>query len=622
MSLRSPYARNGSLFSSQRGGKPPKRKWRFGYIIKNAFKRMCMLVGFLVIFSAVMGAFTSSLFMGETKVPSIPSETILFLPLEGTFIEHSNTVGYGLGDKVPTIREVVGTIDRAAKDDRIKALVISDRGGALGLVHLQELRNAVKRFRESGKQTYFYSPSYESLGVYYLASAFEEIWLQPIGILNIPGINAEMPYARNLLDNIGIEPQIFARKEYKNLFENVTEDHMSEASREAMSSLINTLGEIISADIAEGRDLEPAAFRKALDKGLLLDEEALSAGLVDVVGYGDELNEMLIESITGDPNSDETVFTPLSAYQRAVEHESVLSPVAVKKKPNVALIYIVGQIVQHNLDGANELSSAESLVGVLRAAAERKDVKAIVIRVDSPGGSPVASESIRRAIVHAQEKGKPVIVSMGEAAASGGDWISAPADHIFAAETTFTGSIGVTGGKFSLKEMWSKLDVNWDSVSWGENSSLWSFNQPYTASERERMNALMDQIYNKFVAVVAEGRNMSPEQVDAVAGGRVWLGAQAKDVGLVDDLGGLDDALDYTANLLGHNDRQDLHVTVLPRPKTAIEKIVEFLEMQASIGKMYDINVRILEWIEPLMGAIASQENHVSALAVTPEGKI
>ncbi|MEC8665620.1 MAG: S49 family peptidase, partial [Pseudomonadota bacterium] len=231
-------------------------------------------------------------------------------------------------------------------------------------------------------------------------------------------------------------------------------------------------------------------------------------------------------------------------------------------------------------------------------------------------------ESIRRAIVHAQEKGKPVIVSMGEAAASGGYWISAPADHIFAAETTFTGSIGVTGGKFSLKEMWSKLDVNWDSVSWGENSSLWSFNQPYTASERERMNALMDQIYNKFVAVVAEGRNMSPEQVDAVAGGRVWLGAQAKDVGLVDDLGGLDDALDYTANLLGHNDRQDLHVTVLPRPKTAIEKIVEFLEMQASIGKMYDINVRILEWIEPLMGAIASQENHVSALAVTPEGKI
>lgn len=622
MSLRSPYARNGSLFSSQRQGKPPKKKWRIGQIVKAAFKRMCMLIGFMVILSAVMGALTSSMFMGEAKAPSIPDETILFLPLQNTFVEHQDSSGFGLGDSFPAIRDVIGAIDKAATDDRVQGLVVADQGGLVSLVHIQELRNAVKRFRESGKQTLFYSPSYESLGLYYLASAFEEIWMQPIGVLNIPGINSELPYARNALDKIGVQPQIFARKEYKNLFENVTEDHMSDASREALSSVINTIGDTISSDIASDRGIEPAAFKRALDKGLLLDEEALQAGLIDVLGYGDDLNAKLIESVTGDPDSDEAVFTTLSAYSRAMTHESVLAPVGGKKKQSVALIYIVGQIMQHNVDGANELSSAESLVGVIRAAADRKDVKAIVIRIDSPGGSPVASESIRRAIVKAQEKGKPVIVSMGEAAASGGYWISAPADHIFASEMTFTGSIGVTGGKFSLKEMWEHLDINWDSVSWGQNASLWSFNQPYTETERERMNALMDQIYSKFVSVVAEGRNMSEEQVDDVAGGRVWLGAQAVEKGLVDDLGGLDETLDYTAQLLGQNDRRDLQVTVLPRPKTTIEKIVEFLETQANMGKMYDINVKVIELFKPLLESMAISDSHVSALAVTPEGKI
>lgn len=620
--MRSPLIRNQSLFSKPAYPKRPKHKWRVMGFLGRAFKRMLMVIGFFVLMGAVIGTFSSSLLFRDAKVPSLPEKTILFMPLKETFVEHKNALGYALGDKVPAIRDVITTIEQAAQDNRVKGLVVGDQGGKLSLVHLEELRSAVMRFRETGKKTYFYSPSFESLGAYYLASAFEEIWMQPIGILNIPGINAEMPYAREALDNLGIKPQVFARKDYKNLFENVTSSEMSDASREALESVILTLADTIKMDIADSREISAQEFQKAIDKGLLLDSEALDAGLIDVLGYGDSLNRKLIESITGDPESDEKVFTTLAGYGRATAHEKSVMPPVGKRKEKVALIYIVGQIVQFNIDGTNTLSSAESLVGLIRAAADQDDIKSVVIRVDSPGGSPVASESIRRAIVRAQEKGKSVIISMGAAAASGGYWISAPADYIFASPLTFTGSIGVTGGKFSLQEMWDKLDINWDGVSWGENSTLWSYNHPYTASETERMNALMDEIYNSFVAHVAEGRNMTQEEVDKVAGGRVWLGAQAVELGLVDELGSLDDALDYAAQLLGHENRRDLNIIVMPKPKTTLEKIIEFLEMQAHMGYMYHMQVKFMNWLEPVIKSMGYQENHVSALAVFPKNKL
>jgi protease-4 len=254
-------------------------------------------------------------------------------------------------------------------------------------------------------------------------------------------------------------------------------------------------------------------------------------------------------------------------------------------KPSVALIYAVGAIVESADMSPSGLSSADDVAGMIQAATEDEDIEAIVLRISSPGGSPVASETIRRAIIDAKEEGKIVIVSMGEMAASGGYWIAANADYIYALPGTLTGSIGVAGGKFSLGNMWSKVGVNWASIGFSENADLWSFNQPFSAEGRARFENVIDMIYDAFIARVAEGRGMSVDDAEQVARGRVWSGYQALDVGLVDELGGLNDALDYAGSRLGGEDRHDIRVVMLPSVKTPFERVLQMLEGQVRAGQ-------------------------------------
>ncbi len=552
----------------------------------NALKRTCMAIGAMVLFSAILGTTLSMMAMKDVSAPSLPDEMVLYLPLEKALVEHSNVAGssYSFQEKTLTIRDAVNALDRAAKDERVKGFVTTVRGGALSLTHTDELRAAIARFRESGKFAYIYAEGYEGLGQYYLASAFEEIWLQPMGLISIPGMQVEMPYVRPALDKIGVEPQFFARKEYKNLFESFTDSEMSPESREVMSAILVDIGAAVVQGVSADRKLDSGAFQKLVDKGLFTDAEALESGLVDRLDYGDEFSGMVKELVTGDAENKDKIFVKLGRYAKEAPGG------AAAGSPKVALIYAVGQIVQRDNSKGGNLAAADNLVETIRDAASDEDIGVIVLRVDSPGGSPTASETIRRAVIKAKEKGKKIVVSMGGAAASGGYWIAADADYIFASPMTFTGSIGVTGGKFSLQAMWEKVGIKWDGVSWGENSGLWSFNRPYSPSEAERMNAMMDNVYDSFVALVAGGRGMTPEQVDKVAGGRVWTGAQAKDVGLVDELGGLDMALDYTAGLVGVADRHALRVVVMPRPKTTFERVVELLDTQVRIGEFFRSN--------------------------------
>jgi len=225
------------------------------------------------------------------------------------------------------------------------------------------------------------------------------------------------------------------------------------------------------------------------------------------------------------------------------------------------------------------------------------DIKAVLLRVDSPGGSPSASETIRRGVLKVQEEGKKVVVSMGSVAASGGYWIAAPADAIYASPATLTGSIGVVMGKVSLGALWDKLGVNWDSIRYGENAGMFSINEPLDAQGRARMNALIDQTYDQFLTRVAEGRGITKEEARRVAKGRAWTGAQAKERGLVDALGGQADALDYIARELGHDNRTDLELVTLPRPKRPLEQLIELMETQVSMGRWFDAaRAQILTW--------------------------
>lgn len=559
-----------------------------------ALRRTCTTLGALVLTLSLLGAF-SALQMTGTVAPPLPDTIVLHLDIDGDIPEKEmeSTFSDPFAFRHLSILRVIEALDRAETDPRVKGIVAHLKNGNVGLAHIQELRAALKRFRATGKFAYIHATEYgdpgRGLGTYYLASAFEQIWMQPLGTLSIAGIGIESPYLKDLLDKIGVRAEFFQRKEYKTAFENLTHAEMTPENRVMMTRMIGNLGEQMLSDIAADRKITPVALRALIDRGLLLGKEALDGKLLDRVDYEDVLATQINARIGNQPE-DEVPFVSLEAYYAA--------PVPGKAPPAngvpVALIYVVGAIVEGDSDSdkspllmGEQPASAQDIAQAITDAANDPAIPAIVLRINSPGGSPTASETIRRAIVRAQQKGKKVIVSMGDMAASGGYWIAAPADAIFALPATLTGSIGVVGGKFDLSGLWEKAGVTWDSLRWGQNAGFWTFNAPFSPSGAERMNAMLDEIYAAFVDRVAQGRKMSVDQVEKIAGGRVWTGAQAKKIGLVDTLGGIDSALDYTARQIGLGDRRDLGIEVLPRPLTPLERIIKTIEDQgAAIGAM------------------------------------
>jgi protease-4 len=344
------------------------------------------------------------------------------------------------------------------------------------------------------------------------------------------------------------------------------------------------------SDIAADREMAAETLQAYVDQGLILDQEALKAGLIDVLDYGDALTAKIKKDVTDDPESEDLKFVDIMSY---VKNSPVVAKAKVKThKPKVALIYAVGAIVPHVTNamapgvfmGGGNISATDMSM-TFNDAIEDEDIGVIVLRLDSPGGSPAASETLRAKIL--KEKGKVVIVSMGEVAASGGYWMAAPADRIYATPMTLTGSIGVAGGKFVLADLWGKIGVNWEDVSWGENAGMWSPNELYTDSQRARYEAMMDSVYDGFVSRVAEGRKMEVAQAETLARGRVWTGRQAQQNGLVDEIGGLDAALDYAAKLAGAEDRSGVKLEIMPKPETALERLMRLVEMQAGIGQFF-----------------------------------
>lgn len=571
----------------------PQKKRLIRYVLWNAFKRMLMAIGALVLFSAIAASFLlSRVLREEGAIPApLPAKTVLYLPLDGDWPEYTKMVmPYGFARPELTLRGMIDALDRAAGDGRVKGLVADLRGGMTDIAQIQELRAALLRFRAAGKFAYIYGSSYgepgRGLGTYYLASTFDQIWLQPMGEVSIAGIGAEMPFARAVLDKIGVQPQFFARKEYKTLFESFTGTEMSPQSREMMQGLIDDLAGQFVQGIAEARKMDAAAVKALVDRGLFSDRQALDAGLADKLEDYEALREKVSMDVTGKPDPEDGLFTGIDDYAA----DTMPPP---SKGPAVALVHIKGAIMP---SGAPEdgFVAAEDISDDISDAADDKDTKAIVVRIDSPGGSPAASETIRRALVRAKAKGKKVIVSMGGMAASGGYWVASPADRIFALPGTLTGSIGVAGGKFALQGLWDKIGITWDGVQYGKNADLMSFNKPFSQDGAALMNDTMDAIYEGFTARVAEGRKMTPAQVDKVARGRVWSGRQAAANGLVDEIGGLDAALDYTAKQLGAAKRQELDIYTLPRPVTPIERIRELIGNR--VGLKDDLKVLMNEY--------------------------
>ncbi len=469
--------------------------------------------------------------------------------------------------RIPTLRAVVEALDKAAGDGRVAGLVAHVGHRQPTLAQSGEVRAAVDRFRRSGKPAVCWAESYGELGPgnvgYHLASAFGEVWVQPSGDVGLTGVAAEVVFARDLLDRIGVQPQIGQRHEYKTAADLLLRSTMTGPHREMMTRIVESLTSTIIADVARGRRLDESLVREAVDAAPLSAQEGLERGLVDRIGYRDEVYADLRRRL----GEVETRY--VDRYGKGVAGIARAGAERVhRRRPVVALLHASGGIHLGRSGRSSPVSGrsigSDTLGAALRAAGRDDAVRAVVLRIDSRGGSYVASDAIRREVRLLRRTGRPVVASMASVAASGGYYIAMAADEVLASAGTLTGSIGVLAGKQVIREALAKVGLNRETVASGRYADMFSSQRPFDEDEWRRLEEWLDRVYDDFTLKAAQDRRMPVEQLRAVARGRVWTGADAVDVGLVDRLGGLSEALDAACARAG---LARAEVDVRPMPK-------------------------------------------------------
>jgi protease IV len=533
---------------------------------------------FIVRLLAVLGAiylitilFTIMILAGRKG--KVPSSTILEANFEKAMVEdipESPTAKFTLQDR-PVVRDVVDALDRAGNDDRVKGLIAHVGAVQMGMAQTQELREAVQRFRAKKKFAIAFAETFGEFGPgnnsYYLATAFDQIYLQPSGDIGLTGLMFESPFIKGTLEKLGTRFHGDHRYEYKNALNFFTETKYTSAHKEAMLKVLNSWFGQMRDGICSARQIPPDQFSALVDKGPYLGKEALDAKLVDGLAYRDQVYDQAKKKAGGD-----TELLYLSKYLDRAGHPH-------ERGKTVALVYGAGGVSRgkSDYDPANGslTMGSETVAGAIRAAAADKDVKAILFRVDSPGGSYVASDTIWREVVNARKAGKPVIVSMGDLAGSGGYFVAMAADKIVAQPGTITASIGVLSGKLLTKGFWDKVGLTWDEVHDGANATMWTGLSDYTPAEWQRFETWLDRIYADFTSKVAEGRKLPKEKVLEIAKGRIWSGEDAKGLGLVDELGGFDTALTVAKKAANIPEKEEVKIVIFPRKKTLWESIIE-----------------------------------------------
>jgi protease IV len=475
-----------------------------------------------------------------------------------------------LARRRPRLPDILEAIGRAADDDRVKVLLTRVGGSRLGLAQVQELRAAVAGFRGPGKVAIAWAETFGEFTQgnlpYYLATAFDKIWLQPTGALGLTGPAVEQVFLHDALAKAGVDFQSAKRHEYKSAADQFTETGFTGPAREAAERLLESVAEQIADGIAATRDTTQARARELFARGPFLAGQALAEGLVDELGYRDQVYDAARRAAGPD-----ATLLYLHRYQRAhalssVGHEAAHRLSGGLRDRYVAMIYAHGPIRSGRSSRSplgGTILGSDTVAAALRAAAADDRARAVVLRVNSPGGSATASDTIWREVVRVRAAGKPVVVSMGDVAASGGYFIAAPADVIVAQPGTVTGSIGVILGKPVLRELLRRAGVNSEIIAASENATMFSVARPFTEDEWDRVNAWLDAIYDDFTRKVSDGRRLPAERVHELARGRVWTGADAVANGLADEAGGLRDAIGIARRRGGLP--LDAPVRVLPR---------------------------------------------------------
>ena len=466
----------------------------------------------------------------------------------------------------PSLREVCAGIARAADDDAIDALVLHVGEVDWGWARIAEFRDALARFRDSGKPVYV---SLEGGGEqsYLLASSADLVSMPETAILQLDGLTMSAMFLRGTYDKLGITPNFASVGEFKSAVETYTRTGFSPPAREALESLLDDEYGLLVDSLATARGLAPDSVRRLVDEGPFTARAALQAGLLDTL-----LDEPSLDALAEQAAERSLGTTPLARYVRGGGDAASIGDT------EIALVVASGAIVpgrSRSNPWSGEQCGSETVVGALREARNRHSVKAILLRIDSPGGSGQASDDIWQEIRRARTQ-KPVIVSMSNLAASGGYYIACGADRIVAEPSTITGSIGVFGGKLNLLGLYQKLGLNIETVTRGRNAEMLSPFRDFTPEERQRYQSQLDDFYRVFLARVAEGRGMSAERADSLGRGRVWSGVSAKRFGLVDTLGGMGTALAVARLRAGIAEGEPVRLELYPHPKRSFVRT--FLE--------------------------------------------
>src|SRR6266545_2609603 len=539
------------------------------------------------------------------RAPAVASNSTLVLRVGGnlTEIAPADVVSYVRGVKTPTVRSVVESLRKAKVDSRVRAVLLKPTGFQSPFWgKVQEIRDAVIDFRKSGKPVYAYL-EYAGDREYYLATAADKVFLMPSTSLDLTGVATYELFLRGTLDKINVYPDLHHIGEYKTAVNTFTEKGYTKAHKEMDESMNRDLYEQIVRGIADGRKKNEADVRTILDDGPFLPEDALRAGLVDDVAYEDQVDDRLRggeqrRQIDGDE------------YSRISP-----SSLGLNRGPRVAVIYAAGTITggKSGYDPVNgPVAGSDTLVDYIRQARRDSLVRAIVLRIDSPGGSATASDVIWRELMITKNEraDRPLIASMSDLAASGGYYIAMPAQVIVAQPSTLTGSIGIFGGKFVTGGVYEKLGARIDSTSIGKNAEINSPARPYNAEERKKLQDQLQSFYDDFIEKAAASRHSTPENIDMLAQGRVWTGRQAKQNRLVDELGGLDRAVALAKQRAKIPADSDVELVIYPPRKSFYELVSDQLSGSSesmAVGAWLNVNLSKseLEAIRAMRGPFA-----------------
>lgn len=524
---------------------------------------------FILILLGVLGMIGSS-----TKVADVPMNTVLQIDFNTNYAElrGDDLVAEFSGSSVYSVYDLIKAINVAAEDDRVKAIAASINVTPLGLAQLQDISRAIEFFKSSGKEAYIFSSSMGSFGQgtkeYYLASFFDEIWLQPSAEIGITGVSIEVPFFKNILNKFGVVPEFYSRYEYKTAAASLTETSISKPYKEELNKLGKGLFNQMVDAIAYNRHLSVEKVKDLINKAPLFADESLNQGLADKLGYQQEMESFLERRYQAKTLPIDDYMSNLNDYQK-------------DDIPLVAVLALEGAIDSgtSSTSPVNDMViGSQSVIEQLDDLSKYQNLKALIVRINSPGGSYVASDEIWYALKRFKAwKSVPIVVSMSNYAASGGYFVALAGDYIIAEPATLTGSIGVLGGKMVLADLWKKLDINWAELKYGDNAGILSANHKFTPGEKKVFNRSLDRIYDDFTSKVAKARNLDIEQMDKIARGRVWLGSDALKLGLIDEIGGFEQALMKARELGGVKQGETFGMIYYPKQPSFQEQLSKLL---------------------------------------------